>query len=476
MGTLTERQREELRLRWDEATLASQKSLAQFLGWSVIDARPDPLCWGHLWEPWQREICRALVPAVEQAAGIRRNYNGPRSFFCVLPRGHDKTGLIGRVCNWAIGFARHKLRGVAAASTKDQAGILLDSMRIEAELNPWIAKRLTTNRNEIYGPGGMLKVIPADAPTASGLRADLIVCDELTYWKTRELFDVLWSGREKRPDSIFLVITNAGIRQTWQWQLLQEAKADPKSWYVYEAPPNRTLASWMTPERIESMRRFLRPGFARRVLDNVWIDATERPLLEWEWIQAAHSLDCLQPAGLTAELFMGVDFGRTKDKTTIATLEQRGLRVVTRDLTVLENTPFAEQEDIIRRKLEDPRVVSCHLDKGAIGWTTTENLERDFPFRCIGVHLGSHLQGEIAVLMEHYFRSGQIDIPADDTELDRDLQLVEEVETANGRPAVRTKRDAQIGHADRFWAYGLGLYGMPMDGTGIYYPPVGFAT
>src|SRR5690606_14280881 len=99
----------------------SSRSLVQYLGHVVIDSRPQPRRWSECWEPWQGGIAGKIVPAVEQACGMRTDYTGPTKFCYVLPRGHDKTGLIGRIANGARGFSRRKTRIAVAASVKDQA-------------------------------------------------------------------------------------------------------------------------------------------------------------------------------------------------------------------------------------------------------------------------------------------------------------------------------------------------------------------
>ena len=445
----------------------SENSLADYLGHVVIDARPEPVCWGQCIEPWQQHIVEPMLPAIEHLAGLRCNYTGPRSFLYVLPRGHDKTGVIGRLCNWVIAFARQPINAVAAASTQEQAAILLDSMKAELRLNSWLQSRLKPRNYMIQGPGGKLRVIAADANHSSGLKCDLIVCDELTFWAKRDLFDVLYSGREKRPESVFIVITNAGLRGSWQWDLLCRAKSEPRHWHVFEAPLGRTLASWMTAERIAAVRAMIPSSHARRVLDNAWIDATEHPLLSWELIQPCVA-DCLWPDGTPPrghrpELYLGVDVGRTRDRTVIWTAELVGDVVWTREIKVLEGQPFAVQKSEIISRL-NRHVVALRIDQGAIGYQLAEELETEYPGIVEGVQLTAGRQGQLALALKTAFESARIRIPADPV-LAADLQLVEEVATGtSGVPTLETHHGPS-GHADRFWAAALALSGLPLQRT-----------
>lgn len=141
-------------------------------------------------------------------------------------RGHDKTTGLARICNWVLAFSRKPIEIVAAAADFDQAALLVESMAAEARLNPWLAKRIVYGAKRIKGPGGVLKILTADSATSFGLRADLVVCDEVTHWKKRDLWDTLWSGRQKRPGSVFVVITNGGTLGSWQHDIVEQVKLD----------------------------------------------------------------------------------------------------------------------------------------------------------------------------------------------------------------------------------------------------------
>lgn len=445
----------------------SARSLGNYLGHVVLDSRPEPLSWGFCWEPWQRGIVAPILPAIEYMAGVAPVYSGPRNFFLVLPRGHDKTGLIGRLSNWAVAYARNPISGVAAAATREQAALLLESMKAEMRLNPWLAERLRPQNYAMCRRGGRLKVISADAPHSSGLKCDLIVCDELTFWDSRDLFDVLYSGREKRPASVFIIITNAGIRGSWQWDVLEKAKADPVNWRVFETPADTQLASWMDAEKIEGLRALIPRGHARRVLDNHWIDTTETPLLDFDVIRVCVG-DCLWPNGICPpqsrpELYVGIDVGRTHDKTVIWTLELVGDVAWTREIKVLHEASFAEQKHAMQQRITR-HVIAARIDKGGVGMQLSEELAREFVGIVQGVALSAGKQGQLALALQTAFQGQRIRIP-DDGELIADLQLIDEIETgAGGTPIIKTNH-GPTGHGDRFWAAALALSGIP------FHPP-----
>lgn len=451
---------------WNANALAkSRESLSGFLGNYIIDCRPEPRAFGLIAEPWQHDTLRPLVPAIEQMAGIRKDYTGPKCFFYVLPRGHDKTGAIGRIATWAVGFAKHRISGVACAADMEQADLLLESCKAEIALNSWVQDHVRPYRKSLLGTSGSsLKIITSDADSSSGMKHDLYICDEITFWKSRALFDVLFSGRHKRPDAVFLVITNAGIKDSWQWELLQTAKGQEEFWHVYETPEFTHLASWMSKKDVDALRSMLPRGHGKRVLDNVWVQGTEKPLITPE-LYAKCEAKCLwangvQPAiASRPEIYIGVDVGRTKDLTCIWEWElDKHNMAWTRRITVLDKTPFKEQKRIIREKLRKD-VVKAGIDQGGIGMMLAEELLEEFPNQVEPISFSSARRAQIALNIQNRFKEQSCRVP-DDSTIRSDFGQVEEVDIGGAVPQLHVDKTG-IGHADRFWAAALGLYAMP---------------
>lgn len=326
---------------------AQQSSLSAraYLDHVVIDSRPEPRAFRLVARPWQWAFADALCPALESVAGVRQDYVGPRSFWLSLPRGHDKTSLIGRLCNWALAFARQRVSAVAAAADREQAGILAEFMEVEADLNPWLKPRLAFRTNRVHGAkASRLKIISADAFSSFGLKADLHVVDELTHWPKRDLWDTLWSGRQKRPDSVYVVISNAGLLKTWQHEVLELAKSSPESWWVYDKPGR--FHTWMDEAAIAKERRLLPPGVAARVFDNRWLDPSEG----CGFVTRAEAQAC-ENLGVTlglvrkltgeygVEYVAGIDYGPKRDRTVCCVLHRQGDLVVVDQMEVWQGSP-----------------------------------------------------------------------------------------------------------------------------------------
>lgn len=331
----------------EERLQGSKSSLLYYLEHVVINSAPNPKKFGSIAEPWQRELIAAKVPAFESLAGLNPGYTGPLSFFDVLPRGHDKSSLEGRFLSWLLIASRRPISAYVLAADGDQGSLILEAMESEARLNPWIASQLKFTRRSVTGPSGAVKVIPADSSGAFGLRGNLYICDEITNWPDRgyEMWKAVISGREKVPGSLFCILTNAGLLDSWQYEYLKRVEQD-NDWKVFAREGQ--LASWMDKSRVDKLRLLLPPSESERVYDNKWIDpATEHDYLRRTEIQAcvdeAVLLDLRIQFIKDPNIFnyiVGVDYGPKRDRTALCVLHvDSSRRCIVDRLDVWQGSP-----------------------------------------------------------------------------------------------------------------------------------------
>jgi hypothetical protein len=337
--------REKIEAQWAKSDRLSQRGLWQFLLNVVIDSKPQPRRFGEIADDWQWARFKPLVPAIEFECGYREKCDGPKLFWFTEPKGHDKTSRIARICNWCLGYSKKPVRICTAASDLEQAGFIVEAMEAEVGLNPWLAERVTVGRRSAHGTGGRLRVLTADAPSNSGLNDNIYILDEVTMWQKRDLWDILYGASEKRQP-VFIIITNAGTRGTWQHKAFLNAKGSNR-WFTFEVPEGQHLASWMSRERIQELKAELPRGFAKRMYDNKWIDAAE----EADFLTRAEVEACEKAgteAGLTRRFegleqhsyVAGIDYGPKRDRTALCVLHRNldGVVIVDR-LDVWQGSP-----------------------------------------------------------------------------------------------------------------------------------------
>lgn len=392
----------QVRLEYQKSVAISKKSLSGYLDRVVIDCLPDPRRWGLVREPWQARVVDPIVPAVEYMVGVRREKpQGPRWFWRTLPKGHDKTTLQGRLLNYCLAFGRRRtgLHLYAVAADRDQALLILDAMKAEAALNPWLKSRIVYSKTNAMGVGGKLTILAADAAGNQGLRPDFVICDELTCWSRPAVYTSLVSGVTKRRHAVLCVITNAGVRLSWQWDRLQEAQLTPEKWDVYESPVGQQLASWMDPADVAIVRKQMPPGEAARLYDNRWVDAGEEDgYIRRDQAEACEKVGSdmgllYTPCGAKGiRYYAAVDYAPTKDRTALCVLhsDKETHRLVVDRMDVFQGSPenrvrIAAVEEWMESIWRDFRDVQFVIDQYQMESTLQKyegrmNLER-FEFR-----------------------------------------------------------------------------------------------
>lgn len=354
----------------------SKQSLRYYLQHVVIASEPEPMPFGQCAEPWQRDILRAKIPAVEYVAGLNPTYydtasdvGGPLRFMTILPRGHDKSSLEGRLASWLLIASKKYVPAYIVAADRDQGELILQAMEAEARLNPWLYRQLTFTRGRVDGPTGFVEVLPADAGSAYGLRGRFYIFDEWTHWKNEKMSTAVLSGSEKVPGTVVVILSNAGLKGSWQDHQRQLAK-DDSDWVVFEREGQ--LASWMSAARVQKMGLRLPPSERRRVLWNQWIDAASE-----SGYLLPHEVDTCAGLGAAMRLMFrirrepgvsnyvaAIDYGASKDRTVCVVLHQMrdGTMVVDR-MDVFQGTPtnrvpITRVEDWVAdvRKNFDPRL------------------------------------------------------------------------------------------------------------------------
>ncbi len=266
-----------------------QKTPEAFRAALVIDSDAGPVRLGEVLDDWQREDFKAIDPAWVFVA--HRTPPAPVKLRAWLerPRGHSKTNDLAVMIAWVLFASPRRLVGLAAAADRDQAKLLRDAVSKLVMTNPWLSKYLDVQAFKVVNlhTESTLEIISSDAPSSYGATPDFVICDEITHWAKRDLFDSLISSAAKRSHCLFLVICNAGFHDSWQWDL-REAIRDTPAWYFHALDGPR--ASWISPTKLDEQRRLL-PVIA---FDRLWLN---------RW--GSGSGDAIDPADLDAAISAG---------------------------------------------------------------------------------------------------------------------------------------------------------------------------
>jgi len=158
---------------------------------------------------WQRQIVRDLF-GWKRPDGKRRY----RYVYVEVPKGNGKSpmgaalGLLLLFWDGGQGAAVYSVAG-----DRDQAEIVFRDAANMVDQSDQLAGETITLKNRIVYPKtrSYYQVLSADAPTKHGFRPHGIVFDELHVQPNRILFDTLRKGMKKRPESMFICLTTAGL-------------------------------------------------------------------------------------------------------------------------------------------------------------------------------------------------------------------------------------------------------------------------
>lgn len=291
----------------------------------VVDVDGVARRFGDCMDPWQRDDFTAIDPALMRCAG-RSTVDCRMRAYLERPRGHSKTTDLAVTAAWAMAFATRPLRGYCYAADKDQARLLRDAMATIVRLNPWLGDILTVEAHRVVntaaghpGEGGTLTIEASDVKSSFGILPDCIVADELCHWQgDGGLWNSLLSSAAKRSGCLMVVISNAGFCDSWQWTVREAARTD-EAWIFSRLDGPK--ASWLSPKRLDELRRMLPHVAYARLVDNIWSSSGGDALTPAD-IAAAFYPDLQPMTGNEAGwLFVaGVDLGLTRDCSAVVVL------------------------------------------------------------------------------------------------------------------------------------------------------------
>jgi phage terminase large subunit-like protein len=374
------------------------------------------------------------------------------------PRGHSKTSDIALSVSWLLFASRRPLKIAAAAADSDQSGLLRDAIQRLLSLNPWLGEILEVQRGRVFNKhtGSTCEVLASDAPTAYGMLLDAIICDELTHWRNRDLWDAMLSTSGKREKCLMLCITNAGWMDSWQWNLREAIRTD-KRWHFSRL--DGPVASWISADTLAEQERLLPRAAYERLWLNRWSSGAGDAIADDDLAAAVR--DHLMQGPVDAESYVaGLDLGLSRDASALTVVgkdESGHLAVRGTFRWQAKNgaqVNLQDIEDTLVRLHERFRFRSIACDP----WQASHIVQR---CRVHGLPImerpqsGNRLVEQAAALLEAV-RDRRLAIDAGSHELIADLRRARIVEKSYGF-RIESPRDSATGHGDALSALSIAL-------------------
>ncbi|HVJ69232.1 MAG TPA: terminase large subunit, partial [Caulifigura sp.] len=219
--------------------------------------------------PWQLQDFEQLDPVWSRLARRSDSPAEIRKAYIERPRGHSKTTDTAIQLAWILLASRRAVNGLVAAADFEQAQLVHTAIRRLSLMNSELLRDLDFVEHAVRNPstGSQLKVVSSDVRSSWGELPDFVVCDELCHWKAPDLWYSLLSSAAKRPESVLMVLSNAGIGRGWQWDARESARTDP-AWYFSSL--DGPQAPWITEQSLAEQKRLLPPAVFARLWLNQW--------------------------------------------------------------------------------------------------------------------------------------------------------------------------------------------------------------
>ena len=154
-------------------------------------------------------------------------------------------------------------------------------------------------------------------------------------------------------------------------------------------------------------------------------------------------------------LFVGIDVGRKRDLTCLATVEQLNGRYILYPLETMKATAFKSQKARITKTWTESNILRGAIDSTGIGMQMAEELRNDLG-RIEPVSFTNDVKEQMVVRLKRLMEAGELTIP-NDRDLISDIHSIRRTVTSAGNIRFDAER-SDSGHADRFWALALAVH------------------
>lgn len=306
-------------------------------------------------------------------------------------------------------------------------------------------------RSEIkFANGSRITAIPANPATARGYSANLVLDEFAIHEKPFEIWAAIYpsiTNTKTGLKKLRIVSTPKGRGNKFAdlWE-------SNESYSKHKVTILDAVKEGLAVDIEELKRGVDDPDIWAQEFMCEFIDNTSI-LLPYEMIGSCETYQILDPGD--APLYIGMDIGRSKDLSAIATLAKIGDVLYLVDLTVLEKTPFADQLDILLGKAQNPLVKKVAIDATGIGAMLAEEAARKLGGKVEEFKFTSQSKAEIFPGLRRKFEDRLIRIPVL-RDLREDLHAVQKTVSTGGAISYTAPRSAD-GHSDRASALALAV-------------------
>lgn len=314
-----------------------------------------------------------------------------------------------------------------------------------------------TQTEKRFSTGRQILCLPSNPETIRGFPGDVFLDEFALYKNDARIFEAILPSIT-RGYNLTISSTPLG-KQNLFYEIFTDTKKykDFKRFKinVYDAAKEGFKAD------IESIRQnFDEESFRQEYLCEFIDESTA--YFTYELIR--NCIEDFEPAELNGTAYIGIDIGRTNDKTVIAAVCENDGRFSLKRLEVLERAAFGVQKETIKQIISEEEPASVFIDKGGIGMQLAEELEEKFTF-AKGITLSNNIKNDAVTFTKKLMEENKFRFN-DDRDLIGEFHSIKRNITQGNSIKFDSPRSKK-GHGDRAWAVVLALYAAKCGDNGI---------
>lgn len=323
----------------------------------------------------------------------------------------------------------------------------------ELEIAPPPDRPLEETVYEVRFPSGsIIRTVAATPHTARGFSHNVIL-DEFAFHRDNR---AIWQALipvVSRPDLKFRVISTPNGKTEKFYEVMTSPEMG-QDFSRHKVNIYRAVAEGLKRD-IAELKRVLNDADAWAQEYELEFMDIAGSWLNYDLINACEHDDAGKPELYAGGLgYIGMDFGRRKNLTTLYFAEEVDEELWLRELVHMENMRFALQLAELARMFDTYRVVRAALDQTGMGEKPVEDAEDAHgKNRVEGVLFGGSTKLNMATALKSRMEDRRIWLPRD-AELRTDLHSVTKKIGPTGIPRLAAPT-LNGSHADRFWACAL---------------------
>lgn len=313
---------------------------------------------------------------------------------------------------------------------------------------------------EVTLPGGSrITALPANPDTARGFTANVFLDEFAIHKDSREIWGALYPVISAPGLKLRVTSTPKGKGNKF-YELMT---ATDSIWSRHTVDIYQAVKDGL-PRNIEELRAGLND-------DEVWAQEYElqwadeaSAWLTYDLITAVEADEAGDPSKYRGgRTYIGNDIAARRDLWVAWVWEEVGDVLWTREIVTRRGISFAEQDRLLDELVGRYNPERIAMDQGGMGEKPVEDAKRRYgELRVDGVLLQGPTRLNVATIAKQRFEDRRCRIPAGDLALRADLHKVKKVVGETGNVRLVADSDS-TGHADRFWAGGLGLAAASSD-------------